>query len=222
MPSFDRRTAFRFLGGAALAAAALSAAPLAAFAADEDLVLSSRYENFKRGTVHSLDPSTRGLVVVWEDLGRVKMKAADLVVKAANAGDGNDYSELKVGQLCDFHWYDYVDFLVAKSSPAMDARAKAMVAQGARLEGIPGTEHKVRLFEWRGLVVRTDRDTNTIYMINPAGGEPDKEKPASGEVIQLPQIRSLDGTAILQTLKPGDMATVVYSVQTALHAKIIR
>jgi len=74
----NRRTTLKLLGGAALAVGALPVLSLPAVA-EEELVVPSSLENFKRGTIHSLDPKTRGFVIVWEDLGRVKMKAADLV-----------------------------------------------------------------------------------------------------------------------------------------------
>ena len=47
-------------------------------AAQEDLVRANSLQNLKQGTIHSLDPKTRGFVIISEDLGRVKMKAADL------------------------------------------------------------------------------------------------------------------------------------------------
>lgn len=60
------------------------------------------------------------------------MKAADLVT---------NYGALRVGQIVDVQWYDYVDFLIAPT-PAVTARAKAMMAQGARIEGIPGARER--------------------------------------------------------------------------------
>src|SRR5687768_17940322 len=94
--------------------------------AQEDLVVTNNYQNFKRGTINSLHPDRRILNVVWEDLGRVKMRAADLVT---------NYGQLKEGMIVDCNWFDYVDFLIAKKSPESDARAKAMMAKGARLTG---------------------------------------------------------------------------------------
>ena len=203
-----------FIGLAAAAAVTMAAAPVA-FAQNMDLVVPRSYENFKRGTIHSLDPSTRGLVVVWDDLGRVKLKASDLVVKTTSSGAGkpsNAYSELKEGQICDIHWYDYVDFMVAKTTPEVSAQAKAMVASGARAEGIPGSEHQIRLFEMDGMVTKTDPAAATVSVVNPN----------SGEIVQIPQIRSAAGQAALKTLKPGDMITTVFSIQTALSVQIIR
>jgi hypothetical protein len=203
-----------FMGFAAAAAVTMVAAPVA-FAQGMDLVVPRTYENFKRGTIHSLDPSTRGFVVVWEDLGRVKMKASDLVVKTTSSGAGNvsnAYAELQDGQICDIHWYDYVDFLVAKTTPDVTAKAAAMVQNGARAEGIPGTEHQIRLFSMAGMVTKTDIPGATMTIVNPN----------SGEIIQVPQVRSADGQAALKTFQPGDPVTLVYSIQTALSVKIIR
>ena len=103
----NRRMTLKVLGGAALAAAALPALPLPV-AAQEDLVVPNSYQNFKRGTIHSMHPEVRSFVIIWEELGRVKMKAADLVT---------NYAALKPGQIVDTHWYDYMDFLIAKSRP---------------------------------------------------------------------------------------------------------
>ncbi|SJZ90038.1 hypothetical protein SAMN02745126_02783 [Enhydrobacter aerosaccus] len=216
----SRRTTLKYLGFAAVAAplTGLSVPALA----DEDLYIASRYQNFDRGTVHSLDPSTRGLVVDFPNKGSVKMKAADLVVRTSSGYAGNSYAELKVGQTIDVQWYDYVDFLVAKTTPEVTAHAKAMVAQGARIEGLPGSEHQIRLFSLAGMVVSTDPQYSTFSIINASGGEPDKPAPDSGEVIRLPQIQTDAGKAALATLKPGDNATTVYSVQTAIKIVIIR
>ncbi len=212
MSQTNRRTTLKLLGGAGLAAAALPVLPFPA-AAQEDLYVAKAYENFKRGTIHSLAPATRGFVIIWQDLGRVKLKAADLVT---------NYSSLKDGQIVDVHWYDYVDFLIAKQSPAVTARAKAMMAQGARIEGIPGAQEKIRLWSMDGMCTRVDSAASTVYLINASGGEPDKPSPDSGEVIQMPQIVSPAGKAALATIKPGDKITTVFSVQTALKVTIIR
>ena len=104
----NRRTALKILGGAAMTAGVLPALSLPASAQGEDLVVPNRYQNFKRGTIHSLHPERRIFNIVWEDLGRVKMRAADLVT---------NYNSLKVGNIVDVQWYDYLDFLVAKKSP---------------------------------------------------------------------------------------------------------
>lgn len=208
----NRRTTLKLLAGAALTVPAMAALPLPA-AAQEDLFVSDSYQNFKRGTIHSTDPKTRGFVIIWQDLGRVKLKAADLVT---------NYAALKEGQIVDVQWYDYVDFLIAKKTPETMARAKAMMAQGARIAGIPGAQERIRLWEMDGMCTRVDLAANTVYLINASGGEPDKPAPDSGEVIQMPQIVSAPGKAALATIKPGDLIVTVFSVQTALKATIIR
>jgi hypothetical protein len=124
MMQTNRRATLKVLGGAALALTAMPVLSLPT-AAQEDLVVPNAYQNFKRGTIHSMHPEVRSFVIIWEDLGRVKMKAADLVT---------NYASLKPGQIVDTHWYDYMDFLIAKKTPQTTAQAKAMLAQGARLQ----------------------------------------------------------------------------------------
>ena len=209
----NRRTTLKLLGGAALAAAALPVLSLPAAAQGEDLVVPNTYQNFKRGTIHSMHPEVRSFTIIWQDLGRVKMKAADLVT---------NYPSLKVGQIVDTHWYDYIDFLIAKKTPETTARAKAMLAQGARLQGIPGAQQKIRLWNMDGMVTKVDLPTNTVFLINASGGEPDKPAPDSGEVIQMPPIVSANGKAALQGIKVGDIITTVFSQQTAIDATVIR
>ena len=208
----NRRSTLKLLGGATLSAAALPVLPFSA-SAQEDLYIPAVYQNFKRGTINSLDEKTRGFVIVWQDLGRVKMKAADLVT---------NYAALRVGQIVDVQWYDYVDFLIAPTTPAVTAHAKAMMAQGARIEGIPGARERIRLWSMAGMCTKVDLATNTVFLINASGGEPDKPSPDSGEVIQMPQVVSEAGKAALKTIKPGTPITTVFSVQTALQVTIIR
>jgi Cu/Ag efflux protein CusF len=217
----NRRSTLKLLGGATLAAAAL---PRPAAAQAEDLVVPNSLQHFKRGTIHSMHPEARSFTIIWEDLGRVKMKAADLVRNFPDPKVGKivDVPQLKVGQIVDVHWYDYMDFLIAKTTPAVTARAKAMLAQGARLEGIPGAQERIRLWQMAGLCTKIDMASNSVFLINASGGEPDKPAPDSGEVIQMPQIITAPGKAALRTLQPGDQITTVFSQQTAIKATIIR
>src|SRR4051812_31421211 len=106
MLQVNRRKTFKWLGRAALMTAGV---PLLArqAAAQEDLVVTNTYQNFKRGTINSLHPERRIFNIEWNDLGRVKMRAADLVT---------NYPQLKVGQIVDVQWYDYLDFLIAKKT----------------------------------------------------------------------------------------------------------
>jgi hypothetical protein len=213
MVQSNRRSALKLLGGAALTAGALPALSLPAAAQQEDLYVASVYQNFKRGTIHSMHPDRRSFTIIWEDLGRVKLKAADLVA---------NFASLKVGQIVDVQWYDYVDFLIAKTTPAVTARAKAMMAQGARIEGIPGSRQRILLWNMNGMCTKVDMANNVVYLINASGGEPDKPSPDSGEVIQMPQVVTPAGKAALATLQPGDQITTVFSQQTAIKVTIIR
>ena len=206
----NRRTVLKLLSGATVAAAGM---PLAARAQSAELTVPNRYQNFKRGTIHSMHPEARSFVIIWQDLGRVKMKAADLVT---------NFASLRVGQTVDVHWYDYLDFLIAKTTPAVTARAKAMLGEGARLEGIPGARQRINLWQMSGMCTRIDTAGNVVYLINASGGEPDKPAPDAGEVIQMPQIVTEEGKAALRTLKIGDQITTVFSQQTAIQVTIIR
>jgi len=119
-------------------------------------------------------------------------------------------------------WYDYVDFLVAPKTAASEAQAKALVAQGARIEGIPGAKERIKLWEMDGMFTKVDPANSQIFLIYKAGGEPEKQSPNAGEVIQMPRIVSTAGKVALASLKPGDEVVTVYSQQTALNVKIIR
>ncbi|MCF8533028.1 MAG: hypothetical protein K9G48_08500 [Reyranella sp.] len=209
----NRRSALKLLGGAALTATTLPVLSHQAAAQAEDLFVAAVYQNFKRGTIHSMHPDRRSFTIIWEDLGRVKLKAADLVA---------NFASLRVGQVVDVQWYDYVDFLIAKTTPAVTARAKAMMAQGARIEGIPGAQQRILLWNMNGMCTKVDLANNVVYLINASGGEPDKPSPDSGEVIQMPQIVTDAGKAALRTLQPGDQLTTVFSQQTAIKVTIIR
>jgi len=206
----SRRMALKFLGGASFATVALPLMPRIA-AAQEELVVPNTYQNFKRGTIHSLHPERRIFNIVWEDLGRVKMRAADLVT---------NYPQLKVGNVVDVSWYDYLDFMVAKKTAQSDARAKAMLAQGARLQGIPGAQEPIKLWRMDGMCTKVDG--GTIYLINASGGKPEEPAPDSGEIIQLPVVQSAAGQSAVKTVQPGDNLVTVWSQQTAIKATIIR
>lgn len=204
----NRRTTLKLLGGVALSTTSLA---LPAAAQGEDLVVPNTYQNFKRGTIHSLHPERRIFNIIWEDLGRVKMRAADLVT---------NYPSLKVGNIVDTQWYDYLDFMIAPKTAQNDARAKAMLAKGARLQGIPGMQEPIRLWRMDGMVTKVDG--NTIYLINASGGRPEEPSPDSGEVIQMPVVQTPAGQAAVKSVKVGDQVITVWSQQTAIKATVIR
>ena len=143
----NRRSALKLLGGAALTAGAVPA--FVTPAAAQEYYVASKYQNFKRGTIDSMNPESRTFTVVWTDLGRFKLKVSDLVVKTGGASDGNSYEQLKPGQIVDVQWYDYVDFLIAPASPAAMQQAASMKQIGARIEGVPGSKPVMRLWEMR-------------------------------------------------------------------------
>jgi hypothetical protein len=201
------------LGGSALAGAGLSSLSMVASAQQEDLVVTNNYQNHKRGTIDSFHRDRRILNVVWEDKGRVKMRAADLVT---------NYASLKEGQIVDCNWFDYVDFLIAKKSPESDARAKAMLAKGARLTGIPGAQEPIRMWSMSGMVTKVEPASGGLWVVNASNGRPEDPSPDSGEVIQMPQVQSAAGRQALATLKPGDQVNTVWSHQTAIVVTIIR
>ena len=216
----NRRSALKLLGGAALTAGAVPA--FVTPAAAQEYYVASKYQNFKRGTIDSMNPESRTFTVVWTDLGRFKLKVSDLVVKTGGASDGNSYEQLKPGQVVDVQWYDYVDFLIAPMSPAAMQQAASMKQIGARIEGVPGSKPVMRLWEMDGMVTKVDPANSQFYIIYKSGGEPDRPAPNAGEVIQLPRVVSDAGKAALATLKPGDDVVTVWSQQTALNVKIIR
>src|SRR5260370_32294604 len=215
MVNSSRRRILMLAGLSAVAGSGLVGGALPLAAQQGKPVVGLRYQNFKRGTIHSLDPATGGVVIVWEDLGRVKLKAADLVINYAPGGTKETTglaAGLRVGQVVDVQWYDYIDFLVARTTPEISAKAKAMVASGARAEGLPDSEQQIRLMEMSGMVVKTDLTLYTIDIVNPS----------SGEVLQTPQIRTGEGLAALRTLKPRDPLPTVFSIQPALKITLVR
>jgi hypothetical protein len=211
MLNSNRRALLRLLGGATVVGA-LPALSLTAHA-QADLVVPNSYQNFKRGTITSLHPDRRIVNADWVDLGRVKMRAADLVT---------NYGQLKDGQVVDFAWYDYLDFLIAKKSAQSGTQAAAMVGQGARLEGIPGAEARIRLWSMSGMVTGVDAAAGKLLIINASNGRPEDPSPDAGEIITLPPIQSAAGKQALASIRPGDLVTTVWSQQTAIKATIIR
>lgn len=206
----DRRSALKLVGGAALTAAALPILPLTAMAL-EDYSVSSVHQNFKRGTLQSLDATTRSFVIAWQDFSRVELKAADLVT---------NYGALRAGQVVDVKWFDYVDCLIAPTTPAVTARAESMAAQGARIDGIPSARGRIHLWSTTGMCTKVDHVTSTLSLINAPGGAPGTHLPDSGQVIPMPQIVTKAGKAALKVIKPGTPVTMVYSMRTAFNVTI--
>lgn len=220
--SANRRTTLKLLGGATLMASVTPLLPAGAQQTRvptqtstqvEEFVVPNTFQNFKRGTIHSIDTDARSFVIIWEDLGTVKMKAADLVA---------NFRQLRVGQTVDVNWYNYVDFMIARTTSQVTKRAEWMVAHGARLGGLPGSQQRMQLWQMAGMCTKIDPVNGIIFLINASGGEPGRQTPASGEVVEMPQIVTPGGRAALAKLKPGDYVTTVFSQQTAISVGIVR
>jgi hypothetical protein len=211
MMNTSRRNALKLMAGGALAATGTLA--MAGAASAQEFVVTNNYQNFKRGRIDGLHPERRILNITWEDMGRIKMRAADLVT---------NYSSLREGMIVDCNYFDYVDVLIAKKSPQTDAQAKALIDKGAQLTGIPGAREPIRMWSMSGMVTQVSPANGGLSIINASNGRPEEPSPNSGEVITLPQIQTAAGKQALGTLKPGDIVNTVWTHQTAIAVKIIR
>lgn len=207
----SRRNALKLLAGGTLAATGM--ATFATTASAQEFVVTNNYQNFKRGKIDGLHPDRRILNVTWEDMGRIKMRAADLVT---------NYSSLREGMIVDCNYFDYIDVMIAKKSPQTDAQAKALLDKGAQLTGIPGAREPIRMWSMSGMVTQVSPSNGALSIINASNGRPEEPSPNSGEVITLPQIQTAAGKQALGTLKPGDIVNTVWTHQTAIVVKIIR
>lgn len=199
-----------------MAGGTLAATGMAAFvttASAQEFVVTSNYQNFKRGKIDGLHPDRRILNVTWEDMVRVKMRAADLVA---------NYSSLREGMIVDCNYFDYIDVMIAKKSRQTEAQAESLLDKGAQLTGIPGAREPIRMWSMSGMVTQATPANGGLWIINASNGRPEEPSPNSGEVITLPQIQTEAGKQALGTLKPGDIVNTVWTHQTAIAVKIIR
>ena len=207
----SRRYILKLIAGGTLAAG--GAAAFAMPASAQEFVVTNKYQNFKRGKIDGLHPERRILNVTWEDMGRIKMRAADLVT---------NYPSLREGMIVDCNYFDHIDVLIARKSPQADAQAKTLIDKGAELTGIPGAREPIRMWSMSGMVTKATPDNGGLWLINASNGKPEEPSPNSGEVITMPQVQTAAGKAALATLKPGDIVTTVWTHQTAIAVKIIR
>lgn len=207
----SRRNVLKLMAGGTLAATGMAA--FATTASAQEFVVTNNYQNFKRGKIDGLHPERRILNITWEDTGRIKMRAADLVT---------NYPSLREGMIVDCNYFDYIDVLIAKKSPQTDAQAKALIDKGAQLTGIPGAREPIRMWSMSGMVTQVSPANGGLSIINASNGRPEEPSPNSGEVITLPQIQTAAGKQALGTLKPGDIVNTVWTHQTAIVVKIIR
>lgn len=211
MTHSSRRDVLKLMAGSTLAAAGMAA--FATTASAQEFVVTNNYQNFKRGKIDGLHPERRILNITWEDMGRIKMRAADLVT---------NYGSLREGMIVDCNYFDYIDVLIAKKSPQTDAQAKSLIDKGAQLTGIPGAREPIRMWSMSGMVTQVSPANGGLSIINASNGRPEEPSPNSGEVITLPQIQTAAGKQALGTLKPGDIVNTVWTHQTAIVVKIIR
>ena len=207
----SRRDALKLLAGGALAAGGVAA--LATTALAQEFVVTNNYQNFKRGKIDGLHPERRILNITWEDMGRIKMRAADLVT---------NYPSLREGMIVDCNYFDHIDVMIAKKSPQTDAQAKALMDKGAQLTGIPDAREPIRMWSMSGMVTKVTPENGGLWLINASNGKPEEPSPNSGEVITMPPIQTAAGKQALATLKPGDIVNTVWTHQTAIAVKIIR
>lgn len=211
MTGSSRRNALKMMVGGTLAATGMAA--LATTASAQEFVVTNNYQNFKRGKIDGLHPDRRILNITWEDMGRIKMRAADLVA---------NYPSLREGMIVDCNYFDYIDVLIVRKSPQSDAQAKALIDKGAQLTGIPGAREPIRMWSMSGMVTQVSPASGGLSIINASNGRPEEPSPNSGEVITLPQIQTAAGKQALGTLKPGDIVNTVWTHQTAIAVKIVR
>src|SRR5260370_36252221 len=129
MVNSSRRRILMLAGLSAVAGTALVGGALPAAAQQAKPVVGLRYQNIKRGKIHSIDPATRGFVIVWQDMGRDKLKAADVVANympGSTTGGNFPQPGLQPVQIVNGQWDDYIRFLFSRITPVVSADAKAL------------------------------------------------------------------------------------------------
>jgi Cu/Ag efflux protein CusF len=196
------RSATVGLGLLGLAATMVAFAPRPSMAADNpQLTRSDEIEI--RGTILSVDPNSRTVVLESPERDTLTYRAIDRVT---NLGG------LKPGMLVDVRYYRVRDYLIAKTTPEVTARANGLLADPAKAPGFSATEMKARLWSVSGIVVRTDMAAKKLDIVDPKGGL----------VHRTPWIKSAEGQAALATFKPGDKVTVVFSERIAFQITAVR
>ena len=82
-----------------------------------------------------------------------------------------------------------------------------MISDPAKAPGILNTGRKVKVWQVKGMVVRTDMAAKKIDVVDPNGGM----------VYRTPWIKSKEGQAMLASLKPGDGVVCVFTQRTAFE-----
>lgn len=191
---------FAALRAAATLLAAFSLWAAASHAAD----LGRDDEVAVRGTIVAADPTTRMIIVESPERDTLSYRVLP-TMGASSSGD--TFKRLRPGVTVDLRYYRIVDMLVAKSSPEIDKQAATLVSDPAQGPGMLGTGARARLWALSGTVVRVDLAAKKIDLIVSNGGMP----------YRTPWIKSAEGQAVLETLKPGDNVTLVFSERTAFE-----
>jgi hypothetical protein len=157
-----------------------------------------------RGRIVAADPTTRMIIV--ESAERDTLSYRVLPTMGASSS-GDTFKRLNPGVTVDMRYYRSIDVLVAKSTPEIDKEAATIVADPARAPGILNTAVSARLWAAKGTVVRIDLPAKKIELVDPN----------TGMIYTTPWIKSAAGQAVLATLKPGDLVTVVFSERTAFE-----
>ncbi len=119
-------------------------------------MVTNNYQNFKGGKIDWLHPDRRILNITWEDMGRIKMRAADLVT---------NYPSLREGMIVDCKYFDHIDVLIARKSPQTDAQTKALIDKGAQLTGIPGAREPIRMWSMSGMVTKVNPENGGLWLV---------------------------------------------------------
>lgn len=156
-----------------------------------------------RGDIVGVDPTTRMIVV---DSPERDTLGYQVLPNTGDRSSGGDiFPKLKNGQTVDLRYYRIIDVLVAKATPEVEKEAAALITDPARAPGILNTGVKVKVWQVKGMVVRTDMAAKKIDIVDPNGGM----------VYRTPWIKSKEGQATLASLKPGDGVVCVFTQRTA-------
>jgi len=158
-----------------------------------------------RGDIVGVDPTTRMIIVDSPERDTLGYQVL------ANTGDrstgGDIFPKLKSGMTIDMRYYRIIDLMVAKTTPETEKEAASMISDPAKAPGILNTGVKVKVWQVKGMVVRTDMAAKKIDIVDPNGGM----------VYRTPWIKSKEGQAMLASLKPGDGVVCVFTQRTAFE-----
>ena len=157
-----------------------------------------------RGDIVAVDPTNRMIVVDSPERDTLSYQVLP-TMGASSAGD--TFGRLKPGLTVDMRYYRIIDVLVAKATPEVEKEAAALISDPAKAPGILNTGVKVKVWQVKGMVVRTDMAAKKIDIVDPNGGM----------VYRTPWIKSKEGQATLASLKPGDGVVCVFTQRTAFE-----